>query len=103
MILAEWPLWSFFCGKQSLSLSRKGKGVNCTKTPLLENMAVGLETGALTVAHDLGGKQDLLNEIASFELASTPSGNLVLQGGGKLQLRNGTSCFPKAATRDRSI
>ena len=50
---------------------------------MLENMAVGLETQALTVAHDLGGKQDLLNEIASFELASTSAGNLVLQGGGK--------------------
>ena len=65
------------------NLSRKGKDVTCAKTLLLENMAVGLETGALTVAHDLNGKQDLLNEIASFELASTSSGNLVLQGGGK--------------------
>ena len=65
------------------NLSRKGKDITCAKTLLLENMAVGLETGALTVAHDLDGKQDLLNEIASFELASTSSGNLVLQGGGK--------------------
>ena len=65
------------------SLSRKGKDVTCAKTLLLENMAVGLETGVLTVAHDLNGKQDLLNEIASFELASTSAGNLVLQGGGK--------------------
>ncbi|WP_299850583.1 hypothetical protein [uncultured Roseovarius sp.] len=65
------------------SLSRKGKDVTCAKTLLLENMAVGLETGVLTVAHDLDGKQDLLNEIASFELASTSAGNLVLQGGGK--------------------
>lgn len=65
------------------SLSRKGKDVTCAKTLLLENMAVGLETGVLTIAHDLEGKQDLLNEIASFELASTSAGNLVLQGGGK--------------------
>lgn len=65
------------------NLTRKGKSVTCAKTLLLENMAVGLETGALTVAHDLPGKQDLLNEVASFELASTSSGNLVLQGGGK--------------------
>lgn len=64
-------------------LSGKGKDVTVAKTLLLENMAVGLETGALTVAHDLDGKQDLLNEIASFELASTSAGNLVLQGGGK--------------------
>jgi len=65
------------------NLTRKGKDVSCAKTVLLENMAVGIETGALTVAHDLDGKQDLLNEIASFELASTSVGNLVLQGGGK--------------------
>lgn len=65
------------------NLTRKGKDIACAKTLLLENMAVGLETGALTVAHDLVGKQDLLNEIASFELASTSAGNLVLQGGGK--------------------
>jgi hypothetical protein len=65
------------------NLTRKGKDVTCAKTLLLENMAVGLETHFLTVAHDLDGKQDLLNEIASFELASTSAGNLVLQGGGK--------------------
>lgn len=65
------------------SLSRKGKQVTVAKTMLLENMAVGLETGALRVAHDLVGKQDLLNEVASFELATTSAGNLVLQGGGK--------------------
>lgn len=65
------------------ALTRKGKDVTVAKTLLLENMAVGFETGALTVAHDLNGKQDLLNEIASFELAPTSAGNLVLQGGGK--------------------
>jgi len=65
------------------NMSRNGKDVTIAKTLLLENMAVGLEIGALTVAHDLDGKQDLLNEIASFELASTSAGNLVLQGGGK--------------------
>jgi len=64
-------------------LSKKGKNVTCAKTILLENMAVGLETGALTIAHDLQGKQDLLNEVASFELGTTSAGNLVLQGGGK--------------------
>ncbi|NTT87756.1 hypothetical protein [Tabrizicola fusiformis] len=65
------------------SLSRKGRDVTVAKTLLLENLAVGLETHALTIAHDLPGKQDLLNEVASFELASTSAGNLVLQGGGK--------------------
>jgi hypothetical protein len=65
------------------NLSRKGRVVTCAKTLLLENMAAGIETGALQIAHDLPGKQDLLNEVASFELASTSSGNLVLQGGGK--------------------
>ncbi len=65
------------------NLTKKGKNVTVGKTILLENMAVGLETGSLMVADDLRGKQDLLNEIASFELASTSAGNLVLQGGGK--------------------
>ena len=65
------------------SLSQKGKNVTVAKTLLLENLAVGLETQALTIAHNLEGKQDLLNEISSFELASTSSGNLTLQGGGK--------------------
>lgn len=65
------------------SLSKKGKAVTCAKSLLIENLAVGLETKALTVASDLPQKQDLLNEIASFELQSTSAGNLVLQGGGK--------------------
>ena len=65
------------------NLTKKGKDVTVAKILLLENLAVGLETRALTVAHDLVGKQDLLNEVASFELASTSAGNLVLQGGGK--------------------
>lgn len=65
------------------NLAKKGRDVSVAKTLLLENLAVGLETHALTIAHDLPGKQDLLNEVASFELASTSAGNLVLQGGGK--------------------
>ncbi|MET4130026.1 hypothetical protein [Roseovarius sp. MBR-6] len=65
------------------NLSKKGRDVTCAKSLLLENMAVGIETGNLTIADNLPQKQDLLNEVASFELASTSSGNLVLQGGGK--------------------
>lgn len=65
------------------NLTTKGRDVTVAKTLLIENLAVGLETGVLRVADDLDGKQDLLNEIASFELASTSAGNLVLQGGGK--------------------
>lgn len=65
------------------NLSKKGREVTVAKSLLLENLATGIETGALTIASDLAGKQDLLNEIASFELTSTSSGNLVLQGGGK--------------------
>lgn len=65
------------------SLTRKGTAVSVSKGLLLENLAVGLETGALTIAHDLKGKQDLLNEISAFELESTSAGNLVLKGGGR--------------------
>ena len=60
------------------NLSKKGKVITCAKTLLLENLATGIETGGLTIADDLKGKQDLLNEIASFELTATSSGNLVL-------------------------
>lgn len=65
------------------SLSQEGNVVRIAKTLLIENLAAGLETGGLTIASDLPGKQDLINEVASFELASTSAGNLVLQGGGK--------------------
>lgn len=65
------------------TMSKKDKSVTVSKGILLENMAVGIETGTLTLADDLPGKQDLLNEIASFELTSTTAGNLVLSGGGK--------------------
>ncbi len=65
------------------SLSIDGMDVKAAKTVLLENMAVGLENGELTIAHDLPEREMLLNELASFELKSTSSGNLVLEGGGK--------------------
>ena len=65
------------------TLTRKGTAVSVSKGLLLENLAVGLETGALTIAHDLKGKSDLLNEISAFELESTSAGNLVLKGGGR--------------------
>ena len=45
-------------------LNRDGRNVTVSKTLLVENMAVGFETGALTIADDLPGKQDLLNEVA---------------------------------------
>lgn len=65
------------------ALTQEGNVVRIAKTLLIENLAAGLETGGLTIASDLPGKQDLINEVASFELASTSAGNLVLQGGGK--------------------
>lgn len=65
------------------SLHKKGRKVTCAKSLLLENLATGIETGGLTIASDLRGRQDLLNEIASFELQATSAGNLVLAGGGK--------------------
>lgn len=65
------------------SLTKSGKTVHVSKSLLLENLAVHLENGGLTMAHDLAGKQDLLREISAFQLESTASGNLVLKGGGK--------------------
>lgn len=65
------------------SLNRDGYRVTCSKNLLLETMASGFETGALMIAGDLPQKDLLLQEIASFELATTSAGNLVLQGGGK--------------------
>lgn len=63
--------------------SRKGHRVSVSKNVLLETLAGGFETGALQIAHDLPLRSQLMAEIASFELASTAAGNLVLQGGGK--------------------
>ncbi|MBF9030630.1 hypothetical protein HKCCE3408_09500 [Rhodobacterales bacterium HKCCE3408] len=65
------------------AITRERNVVRCSKTLLIENLAAGIETRALTIADDLDGKRDLLNEIGSFELASTSAGNLTLQGGGK--------------------
>ena len=63
--------------------TRKGHRVSVSKNVLLETLAGGFETGALTIAHDLPLKAQLTGEIGSFELATTVAGNLVLQGGGK--------------------
>ncbi len=57
--------------------------MSVSKNLLLETLAGGFETGALTIAHDLPLKGALMSEIGSFELATTAAGNLVLQGGGK--------------------
>ena len=69
------------------SWTRTGHRVTVSKNLLLETLASGFETGALTIAHDLPLRAELTTEIASFELATTQAGNLVLQGGGR-----GASC-----------
>ena len=53
------------------------------ETTAVEPLASGFETRALAIAHDLPLRTALTTEIASFELATTQAGNLVLQGGGK--------------------
>ena len=65
------------------SWTRRGHRVTVSKNLLLETLASGFETRALAIAHDLPLRAELVNEIASFELATTQAGNLVLQGGGK--------------------
>ena len=65
------------------SWTRRGHRVTVSKNLLLETLASGFETRALAIAHDLPLRAELINEIASFELATTQAGNLVLQGGGK--------------------
>lgn len=64
-------------------MNRNRYKVSCSKNLLLETMASGFETGDLMIAGDLPQKDLLLQEVASFELATTSAGNLVLQGGGK--------------------
>jgi len=63
--------------------SRKGRKVSVAKNVLLENLATGFETGVIEIAKDLPLKDQLLLEVSSFELATTPAGNLILSGGGK--------------------
>ena len=65
------------------SWTRRGHRVTVSKNLLLETLASGFETRALAIAHDLPLRAELITEIASFELATTQAGNLVLQGGGK--------------------
>lgn len=62
---------------------KKGRKITVAKNVLLETLATGFETGALTIAHDLPLKEQLLIEVQSFELGQTSAGNLILQGGGK--------------------
>ena len=63
--------------------TRKGHRVSVAKNLLLETLAGAFETGALSIACDLPLRAELMTEIASFELATTAAGNLVLRGGGK--------------------
>lgn len=65
------------------SWTRKGNKATVAKNVLLETLATGFETGALDIAHNLPLRNQLVQEIASFELAATAAGNLVLAGGGK--------------------
>ena len=64
------------------SWTQTGHRVTVSKNLLLETLAGGFETSALTIAHDLPLRAELTTEIASFELATTQAGNLVLHGGG---------------------
>lgn len=63
--------------------TRDGSKVTCSKNLLLENLATQIENGTCIIAHDLPGRDQLLQEIAAFELTFTSAGNPVLQGGGK--------------------
>lgn len=62
---------------------RKGNKATVAKNVLLETLATGFETGALDIAHDLPLREQLVQEVASFELETTAAGNLVLAGGGR--------------------
>ena len=65
------------------AVTKKGNMVWVAKNTLIETMASGFETGDLTIAHDLPTREQLVQEIASFEQQTTSAGNLVLAGGGK--------------------
>lgn len=65
------------------TITRDGSKVTCSKNLLLENLATQIENGSCVIAHDLPGRDQLLQEIAAFELTFTSAGNPVLQGGGK--------------------
>jgi hypothetical protein len=65
------------------SWQRSGNKATVAKNILLETLATGFETNALTIAADLPLKDQLLLEVQSFELATTSAGNLILAGGGK--------------------
>ena len=57
--------------------------MSVSKNLLLETLAGGFETGALTIAHDLPLKGALMSEIGFLRARDYGRRNLVLQGGGK--------------------
>lgn len=61
---------------------RRGKYVNAGKTFLLENLAVLFQTGELKFANDLPLKDQIVEELSSFELKTTTAGNTIISGGG---------------------
>ncbi len=60
------------------AVSRKRNRHNVAKNALLGQLAVGLETKDLTLAHDLPLRSRLQAKIASFETKQTGKGNIVL-------------------------
>lgn len=60
---------------------RKGRYVNVGKTFLLETLSMLFATGDLSFASDLPLRDDILAELATFELTATAAGNQVITQG----------------------
>lgn len=58
--------------------SRKGRYHNVAKNVLLGDLANGLETKKVIVAHDLPLRERFMQELESFEVKTTAAGNTVL-------------------------
>lgn len=58
--------------------SRKGRYHNAAKNVLPGNLANGLETRKVIVAHDLPLRDSFMRELESFEVKMTTAGNTVL-------------------------
>ncbi len=55
-----------------------GRYHNCGKSELLGGLAVGLEQGHLTIAHNTNLRQQLIADLGAFSLKTTAAGNTVI-------------------------
>lgn len=89
--------------------SRKGRYCNCSKTLMVENLAVLFAADELKFAHDLPFREDIEADLASFTTQTTAAGNQIISqsrgaaGHGDLGIGLMVAAFASQYLCDRSI